>query len=142
MHELARAVIIDQGYILLCRSTTHKHQFYFLLGGHVEQGETAEEAVLRELQEETGESFVIDRSLGDFEYHFVPVSMQKACHTHEKNIIFEAHSANIKFDKPLVQQEEHIELVWIPLVQLGTIELKPEKLKGLIKKWKGFIDAV
>ena len=135
IHHLARAIIIDQHHILLCRSATAKHNFYFLPGGHVEPGEDSESALLRELQEEIGQLFVIDRLLGDFDYQFVPNNLQKACHTHERNVVYLAHASMVTVDKPLVQQENHIEFIWMPLVQLDEIELKPEIVKTFIKQW-------
>lgn len=133
-HELARAVIIDQNHILLCKSKTEKHGFYFLPGGHVELGETSQEAVLRELFEETGISFCITKLLGNLTYSFIPADPQKACHTKENNVIFLAYAPEISLGLPLVQIEEHIELEWVPLAMLNSIDLKPKGLKALIKK--------
>ncbi len=135
IHILARALIIDQEHILLCKSKTLKHQFYFLPGGHVESGENPKEALARELQEETGESFIIEELLWDFDYSFEPKNNQKICHTHERNIIFKAKTVHVTVDKPLKQIEDHIELVWAPLATLEMIDLKPQELKTLIKAY-------
>lgn len=133
VHRLVRAFIVDQNKVLLCRSAIGKHQFYFLPGGHVDAGETDEQALLRELYEETGYAFEILSCIGDFEYNFIPEKVEKACHTHERNIIFSATSLSMTSDMPLVQQEDHIVLEWVSLDALDKIDLKPERLKTLIQ---------
>lgn len=133
MHILARALIIDRGYMLLCRSTKAKHPFYFLPGGHVELGETPEQALIRELQEELGVTCVLSASFVQFEYHFEPTNGQKVCHTHELNIVFSASSPHLIGNIPLVQREDHIAVEWIALDVLTTIDLKPEALHDIIK---------
>jgi ADP-ribose pyrophosphatase YjhB (NUDIX family) len=50
IHVLSRAVIIDQGHILLCKTLDLPVSFYFLPGGHVKHGESVESAVLRSLR--------------------------------------------------------------------------------------------
>ena len=57
IHALARAIIIDQDQILLCRKLDSTLKRYFLPGGHIEVGESAREAVVRELVEESGFEF-------------------------------------------------------------------------------------
>ncbi len=49
IHVLSRAVIIDRGSILLCKTLNLPVSFYFLPGGHVEHGESVETSLLREL---------------------------------------------------------------------------------------------
>ena len=49
IHVLARAVIIDDSKIMLCKTTGLNNNFYFLPGGHIENNEKAEDALLREL---------------------------------------------------------------------------------------------
>lgn len=46
--------------------------FYFLPGGHIEHGESAENAFLRELKEETSVRCTIKKFLGCLEHSFEP----------------------------------------------------------------------
>jgi 8-oxo-dGTP diphosphatase len=134
IHVLARGVIIDQGHILLCKTTDLAHNFYFLPGGHVEHGESAEDAVLRELIEETGSKVEINRFLGCLEYSFEP-SHSSICHNHEYNFIFEVSSAMLKPDIEIPKMEEHIELFWVKLSKLEEIDFRPVPLKKLLTAW-------
>ncbi len=49
----ATAIIIKDGLILLIHRFRNGNEFYVLPGGGVEKGETIEEAVIREIKEET-----------------------------------------------------------------------------------------
>lgn len=55
----AAAIIIENGCILMAGN--EKDDYYYSVGGAVHAGETAEEAVKREVLEETGISYEIDR---------------------------------------------------------------------------------
>lgn len=134
IHVLSRAVILDQGSILLCQTLDLPINFYFLPGGHVEHGEAAQQAVLRELQEEAGAQAHIKRFLGCLEYSFEP-GHNSICHNHEYNFLFEAESALLKCHIPIPRLEPHIELKWMPLAHLGILDLRPEPLRTLIPHW-------
>ncbi len=135
IHVLSRAVIVNQGHILLCKTLDLPKAFYFLPGGHIEHGESAKEAVLRELQEEAGvKECTIKRSLGCLEYSFEP-GHSRICHNHEYNFVFEATSPSLKKQIPIARLEDHIELFWFPLDHLFIIDFRPEPLQDLLKKW-------
>ena len=53
------AIAIHRDHVLLLR--VEPHDFWFMPGGHVEIGELAEDAMIREMREETGMSVEIDR---------------------------------------------------------------------------------
>ncbi len=55
----AAAIIQRNNRFLFCKNDNH--DVYYLIGGGIEPGESSEEAVLRELYEETGYHFEIDR---------------------------------------------------------------------------------
>lgn len=55
--RLAPCVIVlirNEGKLFLARSSRHRHNFYSLIAGFIEPGESAEDAVRREVAEETG----------------------------------------------------------------------------------------
>jgi 8-oxo-dGTP diphosphatase len=139
IHVQARAVIIIDQHILLCKTVGLDHNFYFLPGGHVEHHESAKKAMERELLEEIGFQFEITRFLGCLEYSFDPKEkMHAKCHTHEYNLIFEAHSDLLTDPHvPLMQLEQHIETAWVAMDQLADIDVRPEPLVELIPKWLG-----
>lgn len=134
IHVLSRAVILDQDHILLCKTRDLPMSFYFLPGGHIEHGESAEVAVLRELLEESGTQCRIKRFLGCLEHSFEP-GHSSICHNHEYNFFFEAESDFLKVQIPLALLEDHIELIWIPLHEIDSIDFRPEPLKTLLPEW-------
>jgi len=135
IHVLARAVVIDQGNILLCKTLDLPVSFYFLPGGHVEHGESASSALIRELSEETGARNVeIKRSLGVLEHSFEP-GFSSICHNHEYNLIFEVESEKLKIDIEIPQVEDNIQILWMPVKDIINIDFRPEPLKKLILKW-------
>lgn len=135
-HILSRAVIIDQGHILLCKTLDMKDNFYFLPGGHVEHGESASNALIRELIEESGFRVVIQRFLGCLENGFESSESCK-CHNHEYSFIFEASNADLNIHRIIPKLEAHIVMQWLPLAKLSELPFKAEALKQLIPQWLG-----
>lgn len=135
IHVLARAVFIDDGHILLCRTLDLKDNFFFLPGGHIEHQESAEKALIRELQEEAGHEFYIKRFLGCLEHSFEP-RHNSICHNHEYNLVFEVGSNNLTSKDKIPQVEKNIEVVWVPFDQLDKLDFRPGQFfVGLISKW-------
>ncbi len=134
IHTLARAVIIDNEHLLVCKTLDLPQAFYFLPGGHIEHDESAEQTVLRELQEEAGATCTLKRFLGCLEYRFEP-GHSSICHNHEYNFIFEAESPQLKQTIPIPRLEDHIGLLWIPLTDMTTIDFRPEPLRTLLPQW-------
>ncbi|MCT4634699.1 MAG: NUDIX domain-containing protein [Rickettsiales bacterium] len=132
IHVVSRAIILDQEHILLCKTINRPNNFYFLPGGHIEHGESAKEALLRELLEETGDIFKVENFLGCFEHISNPEN--KGIHDHEYNFIFKAESDHFQFGKFITQLEENIELLWIPLNKINETDFRPETLKKNILK--------
>ena len=134
IHVLSRGVILDAGHILLCKTLDIPVNFYFLPGGHVEHGESAEDSVLRELQEEGGVVCTVKRFLGCLEHSFEP-GHNSICHNHEYNLVFELASEGINASTPIPQCEENIALTWVPLSSLNEIDFRPEPLKTILPEW-------
>ena len=63
----AVAVITNNGRVLLIHRINNKKEYYVFPGGGVENGETVEQAVLREVQEETSLEVKIEKLL----YHHI-----------------------------------------------------------------------
>jgi 8-oxo-dGTP diphosphatase len=59
-HHLARAIIINNDKVLVAQAVGHRNSF--LPGGHVDFGESASEALIREIKEEMG----LDSSVSKF----------------------------------------------------------------------------
>lgn len=126
--------MIDQDHLLVCKTLDLPVPFYFLPGGHIEHGESAEAAVMRELMEEGGAACRIKRFLGCLEHSFEP-GRNSICHNHEYNFYFEAESDVLKYDLPLKQCEDHIQLMWVSVSDLNAIDFRPAPLMNILPEW-------
>ena len=75
MAEAARAIIIEDKKLLVMFRNKNGSQYYTLVGGRIDANETAEQAVAREVMEETGLTITSTR-LVYFEDHPEPYNKQ------------------------------------------------------------------
>ncbi|MEH7270503.1 NUDIX domain-containing protein, partial [Bacillus toyonensis] len=105
-HHIVRAVMIKDEKLLVAEYIGHH---YFLPGGHVEIGESAENALIRELREELGVNCSIQQFLGVIENQW----QDKEVLHHEINHIFEVESQDLHTDLPPKSSESHLAFQWI-----------------------------
>jgi ADP-ribose pyrophosphatase YjhB (NUDIX family) len=126
----ARAVILDpDGRLLLVRQRTAGQDVHVLPGGRMEIGETAAEALRREVWEETG----LRVTVGDLLWvrEFLPDRHRghplHATTTQQMQIIFHAHLQTDPAAAAAPRQPDRSQtaLVWHPLTDLHALTLLP-----------------
>ena len=133
----ARAVIVDAGRVLLIRAEEPGRVYYFLPGGHVQHGERLQEAVLREVKEETGLDVEIDRALGVREFiaaRHARLARNVPRSHHVVAVIFLCRVKGSTEGKFTVDSGAGgvTGMEWIELDQLKGLELYPPHLKDLL----------
>ena len=126
-------IIVRDNRILLVEMD--KAGFFCLPGGHVELGETTEEAMLREMKEETDKETYIKKYLGNIENFFI--------NKHNVSIHEVAFYYLMDFKDEEINDLSHIEndegtlvdlnFKWFDLDDLDSVNLKPVYLKELLK---------
>jgi FolB domain-containing protein len=121
METIARGICILGNKILLCRGK--KAGNAYLPGGHIEFGETARQALRREMLEETGLNFEIGHFRGALENSF----MQDGIRHCEVNFVFEMMPTEADMPKLLdiSSQESWIGFEWVDLKDLKKCGLLP-----------------
>jgi 8-oxo-dGTP diphosphatase len=131
IHNSSRAIIISEGNVLL----THPYgkNFIYLPGGHIEQGETAFQALERELHEELDiefEKLKFQGMCGIIESNFPEL------HYHEISFIF---MYELEAIQQIDSKEAREDFIWHHVTQLDETPLFPSCLKRHIPEWvKGF----
>jgi 8-oxo-dGTP pyrophosphatase MutT (NUDIX family) len=122
IEAIARGVAIVDGSILVCRAKGGKSSY--LPGGHIEFGESAREALVREIREELGVESETGRFLGAVENSFMQHGKPHA----EINLVFELAFAV----KPeAAAKEDWIEFEWVRLEELEKANLLPSVFNAL-----------
>jgi ADP-ribose pyrophosphatase YjhB (NUDIX family) len=118
-----RAVIINKGKILLCHNPKKPPLFYYLLGGHMEKGESFGKCLNRELKEEIGIKASKIKLLDIFENFFKDWEGNH----HEINFLYEIDASTNP--ESIISHEKHIELEWVSVNKLEKINLLPINIK-------------
>ncbi len=135
----ARAIIIQNGKILLNKNQKFGQVYYTLPGGGQEHGETIEEAVKRECLEETGaEINVINLCfVRDYISSFHEFAEQDP-DFHQLELIFRCEIVSeIRPEKVTEMDAEQIGIEWIKVADLKQVKLFPQAIADLImaEKW-------
>ena len=152
---ISRGLIVHCGHVLVCWNP--KGEYGYLPGGHVETGESAATALVREMAEETGLACRVGPLLLTHENQF---GTKKRVH-HEVNFVFAAEIVDPEFlaasdemchvaqsDKPsipgsrdrsarskhpltlppVVSQEDHLAFRWLTSAALRKADIRPNPM--------------
>lgn len=123
---IARAVLVHGSRVLLCRNL--KHGYLYLPGGHIEFGESAAQALRREILEECGLSVSIGPLLLASEGVFFT---KKRAH-HELNLVFQCTPpANLNPAK-IKSLEDHIAFEWLDFAAAADTDIRPLAAKAFL----------
>ena len=128
IHSIARGFLMRGEEIVLCR--VKNAEWFFLPGGHIEDGESARATLLRELREEIGTSdYKISSFVGVCENIF---PLEDDISQHEINVIFKVDvGKKVKMNT----KEDHIEFVNISIDDLKNYKILPAALKDGVLEW-------
>lgn len=138
----AAAIIVEEGCVLFAGNELE--DFYYSIGGGVHMGEKAEEAVVREVYEETGVRYEIDYLAVIHENFFNEnTGTLKDLECHEISLYFmmkprgtkELHSNSFTFG---VKEEMH----WISIADLDKYKSFPTFLKEYLSRGHNGIEHV
>lgn len=120
----AAAVIIENGCVLLASNETS--DYYYSVGGGVHFGESAEEAVVREVFEETGVEYEIDRLAFVHENFFRGNGMTEGLLCHEIALYFLMKPKGLQtLNSDSVCAEGREYMNWVPIGELGDLKVFP-----------------
>jgi len=123
---ISRVFILVGNKVLLCRQVGG--DYYFLPGGHVGFGESAMEALMREIKEELGILVKNLSFIGIVEHSYKDSSQKKH---HEINLVFSGHAEEKNFQS----REDHIEYVLKDLKSFARERILPIALRDALVKW-------
>ena len=125
-HYRTRGIFIKDNHFLLCKQKDC--EYTFLPGGHIDLGESATDALIREINEEIGEKITIKNFSG---------AIENAWKDHcEISLFFEVNH-NLSLDqnpKPASIDEMHLNFLWVHKESLANHNLLPKPLIKILKK--------
>ena len=108
------------------KDATGKRILWSLPKGHIEEGETPEDAALREVQEETGIVSVIEKSLGIIDFWFMAGG--KRIHKTVHHYLFRENGGVLA-----PQESEVDEVAWFPLSEIVDRLAYPDEKKLIVR---------
>ncbi|MGE5507631.1 MAG: NUDIX hydrolase [Chitinophagales bacterium] len=132
----AGGVIVDRGEALILR---HARGEWIMPKGHLEPGETPEEAALREVREETGLEARIVAPLGETSYHY---RREGETLLRPKKVIWYLMALGVPRENlALLTEEGLMEAAWLPLDEMAA-RLTWQGDKGIVEKARQALRAL
>lgn len=130
----AAAIIIENDCILL--ATNDKVDYYYSVGGGVQMGEKAEDAVAREVFEETGVHYDVERLAVIHENFFIGSETLRDFNCHEMALYFlmKPRGTQELNSNSFTQDNIKEGMVWIPIDELDKHTVYPTFLKEYLSK--------
>ncbi|MDD7968536.1 NUDIX domain-containing protein [Actinomycetospora lemnae] len=122
MEVVARAVVVRDGSVLLVQDVGAS--YWYFPGGHVEDGETPAQALVRELREELDVGATLGEHLATFTNRFVEDGV-------EHDEVDHVFAATIDADDP-VSAEPALVAGWHRLADLDSVDVRPRVLAELV----------
>lgn len=131
MNKAARAIIIVENRMLVMHRNKYGSEYYTLVGGRLNEGETIEQCLVREVKEETGLDIVSARPVF-IEKHPAPYNEQYIylCEVapHERAAIQTGSEEEVM---NRYQMNTH-KLVWIPVQSFARLPFRTPQLHAAI----------
>ena len=102
-HNISRGIFVLENKVLVAHAFGHKNTF--LPGGHIEFGESAKDALAREIEEELGMNCIVGDFLGLVEHKWENHGVLNC----EINQVFEVKSDKLNVIENPKSTESHIE---------------------------------
>jgi 8-oxo-dGTP diphosphatase len=128
-HHLARGILIKDNKVLLAQASGYANTF--LPGGHIEFGESAKDALKREVKEELCISCTVGSFLGVVEHKWEKNGVLHC----EINQVFELNSSELNSNYNPKSNESHLEFFWCDGSELDNKNLQPYPFRNLIKHY-------
>ncbi|PEJ38933.1 hypothetical protein COE78_27585 [Bacillus pseudomycoides] len=125
-HHLARGIFIKDNKVLLAQARGYTNTF--LPGGHIEFGESAKDALKREIEEEIGINCTVGNFLGVVEHKWEKNGVLHC----EINQVFEVKSSELYNNSNPKSIESHLEFFWCNGRDLDDRDLQPYPFRNLI----------
>lgn len=129
MRNSVRAVVIKDGKLLLMKRRRDDYEFYTLIGGGIDDGETPEQALIREVQEESSVDIASPKliiNLHDPKFGEQPIYL---CEYVSGTPALAPDSGEAAQNK---QGTNLYEPLWLDQGRLGEINLLPKELKATL----------
>ncbi len=128
----SKAIIIQEGRILLTVNGDVQGDFYLLPGGGQKHGETLHQTLKREVLEETGWAVTVGKLLLVRDYIGANHEFSdEEGDVHQTEFMFEAWPVQ-RLDKPLVQDAWQKGMEWMRIDRFDEIRLYPSILKEIL----------
>ncbi len=131
----AAAIIIEDNSFLVIKTKSSPH--FYTVGGGVHMNEKTEECIVREVREETGAGYEIDRLAVICENFFKGQEIglkDKNCHVIEFYYLMKSRGSKDLQCQSCGFNHEEEKLYWIPLDELAETNVKPEFLRTRMKE--------
>ena len=122
MIEVVAALIWDKDKFMICQRPAHKARglLWEFVGGKVEQGETKEQALVRECQEELAVTLSVSDVFMDVVYEYPDITVHLT--------LF-----NATITEGIPQKLEHNDIRWISVSEIDNYNFCPADIKILDK---------